>query len=64
MKLYHFALSPNRQKVIALAHEVGVRLTLVNVDLFKGQGRSPEVLAKNPNGSAPSLEDDDFVLWE
>lgn len=64
MKLYQFALSPNCQKVVAVAHEVGVPLTSVHVDLFKGQGKTPEMLAKNPNGRLPILEDDDFVLWE
>jgi len=64
MKLYQFPLSPNCQKVVAVAHEVGTPLEIVNLDLFGGQGRSPEILAKNPNGRVPILEDDDFVLWE
>jgi glutathione S-transferase len=64
MKLYQFPLSPNCQKVVAIAHEVGLKLDIVNVDLFKGQARSPELLAKNPNGRVPILEDGDFVLWE
>lgn len=64
MKLYTFSLSPNCQKVLAVAHEVGVPLSLVNVDLFKGQAKAPEVLAKNPNGRVPILEDGDFLLWE
>jgi glutathione S-transferase len=64
MKLYQFPLSPNCQKVVALAYEVGVPLELATVDLFKGQTRSPEMLARNPNGKVPILEDGDFVLWE
>lgn len=64
MKLYQFPLSPNSQKVVALAHEVGVPLAIVNLDLFKGAAKSPEMLAKNPNGRVPILEDGDFVLWE
>ncbi len=64
MKLYQFALSPNCQKVVALAHEVGVPLETAAVDLFKGESRAPELLAKNPNGKLPILEDGDFVLWE
>ena len=64
MKLYQFPLSPNCQKVVALAYEVGVQLDQVPVDLFKGQARAPELLAKNPNGKLPILEDGDFVLWE
>ena len=64
MKLYQFPLSPNCQKVVAVAHEVGVPLELAKVDVFKGGARTPAMLAKNPNGKLPILEDDDFVLWE
>jgi glutathione S-transferase len=64
MKLYQLALSPNCQKVVAFAHEVGLPLDLVTVNLFKGEGRTPQMLAKNPNGKVPILEDGDFVLWE
>lgn len=64
MKLYQFPFSPNCQKVIALAHEVGLALELSTVDLFKGEARTPAMLAKNPNGKLPILEDGDFVLWE
>jgi glutathione S-transferase len=64
MKLYQFPFSPNCQKVVALAHEVGTPLDLATVDLFKGEARTPAMLAKNPNGKLPILEDGDFVLWE
>jgi glutathione S-transferase len=64
MKLYQFALSPNCQKVVALAHEIGAPLDLVTVELFKGESRTPALLALNPNGKVPILEDGDFVLWE
>jgi glutathione S-transferase len=64
MKLYQFALSPNCQKVVALAHEVGVALERVHMNVFKGELRTAEFLAKNPNGKIPVLQDDDFLLWE
>jgi glutathione S-transferase len=64
MKLYHHPFSPNCQKVVALAHEVGVPLELSTVELFKGEARTPAMRAKNPNGKLPILEDGDFVLWE
>jgi glutathione S-transferase len=64
MKLYQFAFSPSCQKVVAVAHEVGVPLELARVELFKGDARTPAMLAKNPNGKVPILEDGDFVLWE
>ena len=34
------------------------------MELFKGEARTPAMLAKNPNGKVPILEDGDFVLWE
>jgi glutathione S-transferase len=64
MKLYQFPFSPNCQKVVALAHEVGVPLELALVELFKGEARTAAMRAKNPNGKLPILEDGDFVLWE
>lgn len=64
MKLYQFPLSPNSQKVVALAHEVEAPLQKQTLDVFKGMTRTPELLAKNPNGKVPVLEDGDFVLWE
>nr|PZN19476.1 MAG: hypothetical protein DIU78_20975 [Pseudomonadota bacterium] len=64
MKLYQFPFSPNSQKVVALAYELGVPLTLQTVNVFKGETRTPQILAKNPNGKVPILEDGEFVLWE
>ena len=64
MKLYQLPFSPACQKFVALAHEVGTPLELVNLDLFKGAARTPAMLAKNPKGKVPIMEDGDFVLWE
>lgn len=64
MKLYQYPLSPNCQKVVALAHEVGTPFESVTLDLFKGETRTPALTAKNPNGRVPVLEDGDFILWE
>jgi glutathione S-transferase len=64
MKLYQFPPSPNCQKVVALAHEVSVPFESKNLDVFKGAARTTDMLARNPNGKLPVLEDDDFVLWE
>jgi glutathione S-transferase len=64
MKLYDLSLSPNSRKVRAVAAELGVEITVVPVDLQKGDNRTPEFLAKNPNAKCPVLEDDGFVLWE
>jgi glutathione S-transferase len=64
MKLYSLAFSPNCQKVLACARELGITLEVVPVDVFKGESRTPAYLAKNPNGKVPVLEDGDLVLWE
>jgi glutathione S-transferase len=64
MKLYQHPFSPNCQKVIAVAHEVGVPLELATVQIFQGESRTPAMRAKNPNGKVPILEDGDFILWE
>jgi glutathione S-transferase len=64
MKLYQIPLSPNCQKVVAVAHEVGLPLELIPVAVFKGEARTPHMLAMNSNGKLPILQDGDFILWE
>jgi glutathione S-transferase len=62
--LYDSRVSPNARKVRLLAAELDIPLTRVALDPQKGEFRSPEYLAKNPNGKVPMIEDDGFVLWE
>lgn len=65
MKLHQSPLSPNCKRVRAVAAELGIPLTLVNVDLAKGENRQSDYLAINPNGKVPTLVGDDgTVLWE
>lgn len=64
MKLYSGKRSPNARKVRLLAAELGLPLDIVSPDFTKGELRSPEFLALNPNGKIPVLVDDGFVLWE
>ena len=64
MLLYNANLSPNALRVRAVAHELGIALEIVEVDLRKGENRSEAFLALNPNAKVPVLVDDDFVLWE
>ena len=52
MKVYDFPLSPNSQKVRAVSYELGLEPEFIRVDLFKGEQKSPEILALNPNGRA------------
>ena len=64
MLLYNANLSPNALRVRAVAHELGIPLEIVEVDLRKGENRSEAFLALNPNAKVPVLVDGDFVIWE
>jgi glutathione S-transferase len=56
--------SVNVQKVVWAAREAGVAFERVEAGGKFGIVRTPEYLARNPNGLIPLLEDGDFVLWE
>jgi glutathione S-transferase len=64
MKIYDLAASGNARKVRALVYELGLTPEFVTVNVFKGEAKTPAVLAMNPNGRIPFLDDDGFVLWE
>jgi glutathione S-transferase len=59
MKLYEFTLAPNPRRVRIFLAEKGISVPTVQVDIAKGENRSPEFLAKNPMGGLPVLELDD-----
>lgn len=63
MKLYYY-LTPNARKACAVAKHLGLNTEYKFVDLGKGEQRSPEFLAVNPNGRIPALVDDGKVVWE
>lgn len=64
MKLYHNPLSPNVRRVRLAAAVLGIQLEEQLVDFSKGEHKSPQYLALNPNGAVPTLVDGDFVLTE
>src|SRR3954447_12801204 len=64
MKLYHNPLSPNVRRVRLTAAVLGISLDEHKVDFAKGEHKTPEYLALNPNGAVPTLVDGDFVLTE
>jgi glutathione S-transferase len=54
--LYSMQRSGSSYKVrLALAY-LGIPYRLVEVDVLKGESRTPEFLAKNPGGQVPLLE--------
>ena len=65
MKLYDYILSPSCYKVRLMAALAGVRLDISPVDFHPGaEHRSPIMLAINPAGTIPILEDDGLLLTE
>ncbi|PPQ66676.1 hypothetical protein CVT24_008829 [Panaeolus cyanescens] len=64
MKLYGLDISTCTRRAAVVMHEKKVPFEFVNVDLFKGENKSPEYLAKQPFGQVPYLDDDGFILYE
>lgn len=54
--LYSMQLSGNSYKVRLLLARLGIPHQLVEVDILKGETRTPDFLAKNPDGHVPLLE--------
>jgi glutathione S-transferase len=54
--LYDHAASANCLKVRILLRQLGLAYESVTVDLFSGETRRPEHLARNPDGRVPVLE--------
>jgi glutathione S-transferase len=64
MKLYNVSYSGNSYKVRLLLAHLGIRCDIVEVDILKGDSRTPDFLKLNPNGRTPVLDDNGFVLAE
>ncbi len=64
MKLYHFPISPNSRRVIAVLEQLELTCERHVVDLSKGEQLHPDFVTLNPNHMIPTLVDEDFVLWE
>jgi glutathione S-transferase len=63
MKLYYFE-TMNPRKVCATAKYLGSPVEYVRLNAAKGEHKSPEQLARNPNGKVPVLVDGSTTLWE
>ena len=65
LTLYSMQSSGNSYKVRMLLARLGLRYHLRELDIFKGETRTPEYLAKNPDGHVPLLElPDGYLLPE
>src|SRR5690349_8650021 len=69
--LYSMQRSGNSYKVRLALARLGIPYKLVEVDILKGESRTPEFLAKNPSGRVPLLEvapgrylpESNAILW-
>lgn len=64
MKLYDFTPSTRCRKVRIVLAEKGLEYETVTIDLMKGEHKSPEYAAINPNCKVPTFTDGEFRLWE
>ena len=64
MQLYINPISPNVRRARLTAAVLGLALEEKKLDFAKGEHKTPEYLALNPNGAVPTLVDGDFVLTE
>ena len=56
LRLYDYLPSGNGYKVRLLLTQLGIPFERVELDIYQGATRTPEFLAKNPNGRIPTLE--------
>jgi glutathione S-transferase len=56
LRLYDFLPSGNGYKIRLLLTHLGTPFERINLDITKGETRTPEFLSKNPNGKIPVLE--------
>jgi len=56
LRLYDFLPSGNGYKIRLLLTQLGMPFERVELNILKGETRTPEFLSKNPNGKIPVLE--------
>lgn len=56
LRLYDFLPSGNSYKVRLLLSQLGISFERIEMNILKGETRTPEFLSKNPNGRIPILK--------
>ncbi|MBN8469402.1 glutathione S-transferase family protein [Corallococcus exiguus] len=65
MKLHGNPMSTCTRKVLTVLAEKGHEVEFINIDLMKGEQKTPAHVARQPFGVVPALElDDGFVMYE
>ena len=64
LKIWGRISSINVRKVVLTAQLLELPFDRIDAGAAFGVTKTPEYLARNPNALVPTLEDDDFVLWE
>ena len=59
LKLYDFLESGNGYKVRLLLHQLDIPYQRIELDITRGETRTPDFLARNRNGRIPTLELED-----
>ncbi|PIA35558.1 hypothetical protein AQUCO_03500130v1 [Aquilegia coerulea] len=64
VKVHGPPMSTAVSRVLACLLEKDVQFQLINVDMAKGQHKSPEYLKIQPFGQVPAFQDEDITLFE
>jgi glutathione S-transferase len=65
LKLFKFDGSPYARRVIMYLKERNIEYEEVDINLFKGEHKSPEYLhQQNPRGKVPCLQDGNITVYE
>src|SRR5438552_3245155 len=62
IRLYRVALSGHSHRVELFLSLLGLPFERIDIDLAKGENRTPEHLARSPFGQVPAIEDGDVTL--
>ncbi|XP_048513307.1 glutathione S-transferase 1-1-like [Athalia rosae] len=64
LNLYYTQVSPPCRAVMLTAEAIGMKLNLINVDIFSGENLKPEYEQLNPQKTIPLLIDGEYKIWE